>query len=214
MKNHFIWQTVANQYAAHCWTCYSFRRTCGQVGTSLEPFAKNMGNIFRSRRKSVPNINGGKRFVILAIQLSISMGLLFYILDITPISQILKTLTHATPYPVFLTIALVSIERYVTAYQSKMFTDNQQMGLSSWQTFRIAYVHPARYVTWFGRVVPETDKLEEVERNLREMIATDKWWEKGKAGRPYTLAYHSVAHSVEIHLVVYSQQLQGAAGHG
>jgi glycosyltransferase involved in cell wall biosynthesis len=68
----------------------------------------------------------------------------------------------------------------------------------------LAYVDPGGYVSRFGRVVPEEGGgIEAMEHQLREMIESDEWREKGQAGREYNVKHHSVDVSVKTHLNVY-----------
>ena len=83
---------------------------------------------------------------------------------------------------------------------------------SSHEMAILSFVDPANYVVKFGRVVSESSGLDEFEVNLREMIETGEWREKGKAGRAYNLACHSVSYSVDTHIEVYSQSVARCLG--
>lgn len=80
---------------------------------------------------------GFKWLILLAIKISISGSLLFYILHIIPLSQIFDTFARALPALVFLAFVSLGLERYFMALQLKRITENQNMGLSSIQIFRI-----------------------------------------------------------------------------
>lgn len=83
---------------------------------------------------------GLKWFILLAIKVSISGSLLYYIFQITPLSQIFETLGRATLSFVLFALALFGPERYIMAFQLKRITDSQGMGLTSGQIFRINFI--------------------------------------------------------------------------
>ena len=80
---------------------------------------------------------GPKWFFLLAIKLSLSGSLLFYILQIIPFSRILETLSRATPSLVFSALALFCLGRFIMAFQLKRIMDSLGMELSTAQIFRI-----------------------------------------------------------------------------
>jgi uncharacterized protein (TIRG00374 family) len=88
----------------------------------------------------VLNPLGLKWFILLAIKVSISGSLLFYILLITPLSQIFETLARATPSFVLFAFALFGLERYIMAFQLKRIADSLGLGLSTAQVFRINFI--------------------------------------------------------------------------
>lgn len=71
----------------------------------------------------------------------------------------------------------------------------------------LAFVDPANYVSRFGRVAARNGGIESLERELREMIESGEWRDKGKAGREYNLMRHSIAFSVREHMKVYRSYL-------
>lgn len=72
----------------------------------------------------------------------------------------------------------------------------------------LAFVDPANYVSRFGRVAARNGGVESLERDLRKMIETGEWREKGKTGRTYNIKHHSIQISVSKHLEVYRFHLQ------
>ena len=72
----------------------------------------------------------------------------------------------------------------------------------------LAYVNPGDYVSQFGRVVPEEGGVDALESELRELLSTDEWREKGIAGREWNLAHHSTEISIAEHLRVYHEHLE------
>jgi len=76
-------------------------------------------------------------FILLAIKVSISGSLLYYIFQITPLSQIFETLGRGTPSFVLFALALFGLERYFMAFQLKRIMDSLGMGLTTAQVFRI-----------------------------------------------------------------------------
>ncbi|GJL56858.1 MAG: hypothetical protein NPIRA02_39900 [Nitrospirales bacterium] len=79
----------------------------------------------------------GRSVALFAIQVSISSLFLAYILQLTPLDQILSTVNRAIPSLVFLAIVLMGLEKYVLAFQLKRITDGQGMNVSAYQIFRI-----------------------------------------------------------------------------
>ena len=86
------------------------------------------------------NPKGLKWFFLLAIKLSISGSLLFYILQITPLSRIFETLGRATPSYVLFSLALFCLERFIMAFQLRRIFNNLEMGLSTAQVFQINFI--------------------------------------------------------------------------
>lgn len=79
----------------------------------------------------------------------------------------------------------------------------------------LAHVDPMGYVSRFGRVVSEGDGVDGLERELRAMLASGEWRQKGRAGRAYNRRHHAVEVSVRAHLDVYRHHLaRQAAGRG
>jgi glycosyltransferase involved in cell wall biosynthesis len=78
----------------------------------------------------------------------------------------------------------------------------------------LAYVNPGNYVSQFGRVAPEEGGVDALERELRQLLSTNEWREKGIAGREWNLAHHSTEISIAEHLRVYHEHLErrGVAG--
>lgn len=74
----------------------------------------------------------------------------------------------------------------------------------------LAYVDPAGYVSRFGKVAAEDRGLDGLESDLRNLIGSGEWREKGKAGRIYNIENHSVEASVTRHLEVYREHLSRA----
>lgn len=72
----------------------------------------------------------------------------------------------------------------------------------------LAYVDPGEYVSQFGRVVNEKGGVQELEKNLQDMINSSEWFKKGKAGREYNIKNHSLSISIEEHIKVYEMWLQ------
>ena len=83
---------------------------------------------------------GLKWFIFLAIKVSISFSLLYYILQITPLSKIFETLREATPSFVLFALALFGTERLIMAFQLKRIMDSLGMGLTTLQVFRINFI--------------------------------------------------------------------------
>lgn len=72
----------------------------------------------------------------------------------------------------------------------------------------LAYVNPADYVRRFGQMLEEGGGIEGLEQALRDMIRTDAWREKARAGREWNLKHHSIEVSLQKHLQVYQQYLK------
>ena len=71
----------------------------------------------------------------------------------------------------------------------------------------LAYVDPTNYVSRFGRVAQRDKGIDGLEEQLRELIASNEWREKGKEGRAYNIEHHSVPKSVAEHLKQYRVHL-------
>lgn len=78
---------------------------------------------------------------------------------------------------------------------------------SSHEMAILAYVDPGNYVSCFGRVVSETGGIETLEYELRQLLDSQEWIDKGKAGRVYNLQHHAIPVSVAKHLEVYRSYL-------
>ena len=72
----------------------------------------------------------------------------------------------------------------------------------------LAFVDPAGYVSQFGRVAEKVGGLQALERELRKMIESGEWREKGNAGRFYNIEHHSIPVSIKEHLRVYKMHLR------
>ncbi len=78
-----------------------------------------------------------KRWFLAFLQLLVSTGLLYYIFTIAPLEQIFSALTSANLELVVLAFAFIALGRYADAYQMKMVTDCQAMGVSTFRIFQI-----------------------------------------------------------------------------
>lgn len=67
----------------------------------------------------------------------------------------------------------------------------------------LAYVDPNGYVSNFGRVVTADGDVELLEIELRQLLESGEWREKGRAGRAYNIVHHSIEVSVEAHIRTY-----------
>jgi glycosyltransferase involved in cell wall biosynthesis len=71
----------------------------------------------------------------------------------------------------------------------------------------LAYVDPGSYVSHYGRVVPKGGDIDALADELKEMIESGEWLEKGKAGREYNIKHHAINISIQRHLDVYNKLL-------
>jgi len=78
---------------------------------------------------------------------------------------------------------------------------------SSHECAILAYVNPFDYVARFGATADPRVGIESLEANLRGMIDSNNWREKGQAGRQWNLENHSIPVSVRKHLKVYREKL-------
>lgn len=76
----------------------------------------------------------------------------------------------------------------------------------------LAAVDPDQYVSRFGRVVKDGRSVDAFERELRQLLCSGDWRERGRAGRAYNVKVHSLRSSVTRHLEVYSAHLGRSAG--
>ena len=83
------------------------------------------------------NPKGLKWLILIAIKISISGSLLYYIFQIIPLNIIFETLSRATTSFVLFGLALFGLERYMMAFQLRRISDGLGMGLSTAQIFRI-----------------------------------------------------------------------------
>ena len=80
---------------------------------------------------------GPKWILFLLLKVSISGSLLYYIFQVTPLDQIIKTLSRATPSFVLFALSFFCLERIIMAFQLKRIMDSLGMGLTTIQIFRI-----------------------------------------------------------------------------
>lgn len=83
---------------------------------------------------------GLKWLILLAIKVSISGSLLYYILQIIPLSQIFETLGRANSPFVLMALVLFGLQKYLMAFQLKRIMDGLGMGLTTLQIFRINFI--------------------------------------------------------------------------
>lgn len=72
----------------------------------------------------------------------------------------------------------------------------------------LAYVDPGGYVSHFGNVVSNDGSVETLRAHLREMLDSNTWRNKGRAGRQWNLEHHSIPVSVAAHYAEYHRQLR------
>lgn len=71
----------------------------------------------------------------------------------------------------------------------------------------LAEADPGQYVTRFGRVVAPGSSVETWEAELRGLLETEAWRERGRAGREYNINRHAPAVALEAHLAAYREHL-------
>jgi len=74
----------------------------------------------------------------------------------------------------------------------------------------LAFVDPGGYVSSFGKVMQDIE-LETIEKELREMIASDDWHTKAQAGREWNIMHHSTENSALTHIAEYKRLLSNQA---
>jgi hypothetical protein len=72
----------------------------------------------------------------------------------------------------------------------------------------LAHVDPGGYVSQFGQVVPNDGRIDTLEGQLRGLLESGAWLEKGKAGRAWNAQNHALPVSLAAHLAVYRQKLE------
>ncbi len=77
------------------------------------------------------------KWASLLLKLSISSGILYYILTHIPISAVLTSFTSTNVNLIIMSLGLMFLARYLLAFQMKLLTDKQQMGLSLGRIFQI-----------------------------------------------------------------------------
>jgi len=81
-----------------------------------------------------------KKKLLLIIKLLISLGTLYYILTITPFSEIVTSLSSAHLTYIIIGMVLCLTNAYVAAALMKIITDNQQLSLSIYQIISINFI--------------------------------------------------------------------------
>lgn len=81
-----------------------------------------------------------KKWLVSIIKLLISSIILYYILEITPSSEIAKSLRSANLTYIMIGILLCLLNVYIAAAQMKIITDNQRMSLSVHQIAFIGFI--------------------------------------------------------------------------
>ncbi|MDH3670786.1 MAG: flippase-like domain-containing protein [Gammaproteobacteria bacterium] len=93
-------------------------------------------------------MSGSARFLV---KLGVSLGLLYFILSVVPLSDILGNLRDTRPWPALAGLALMPVMFYLLATQTRVLATQQGMSLSVGQIFRISFI-----TNFYGLFLPGT----------------------------------------------------------